>query len=207
MDIKEIAEKIVGGENVDELVKDFTPEQKLELEQAALERSRQLRQAELEAVSALRKEKQRLEGKTEDATKQLTEKLRQEQYDKAEKRLIEQFKVDPAEVEKLREAFKIADTGKFDADLIFEDLKKSYVFVNADTLLKDSQRKSELEKNAAEFMAGAAGGSSGDGGAGGSGKNYDPAVLDFVREAQKRGVSMTPEEAERGLGYKPWIRG
>lgn len=204
MEIKEIAGKIVLGEDVSELTKDFTTEQKVELEKETLNLATEAKNKELAEVSALRKEKTRLQAKADEATKDVQERIRSEQSVKAKVRLVKEFNLSPEDSAKVDMGFK---TEAFDADLIYEDYKRQYAYTFADRLIKDSQEKVTLEKNAAQFMSGSAGGTSGGAGGGGEGKTYDPAIYEMVKEAQKRGINLTLEQAEKGMNYKPRITG
>lgn len=201
MDIKEIAGKSFAGENIDELIKDFTSEQKLELEKATLGLVKDAKDKELSEVSALRKEKARLTTKTDEATKEIQDKIRGEQSVKARARLVKEFNLSPEDAAKVDDGFK---TEALDSELIYEDYKRKYAYTFSDQLIKASQDKAVMEKNAAEFMAGQAGGGSGSGGGEGD-KTYEPSVHEYVKEAAKRGISLTLEQAKVGLGYKPRI--
>lgn len=200
MDIKEIAQKSFAGEDVSSLTKDFTDEQKVAFTKAELELATNAKNEALGEVTALRKEKTRLADLTSKQGEDFQKQVRSEQVDKASAKIAAEFGLSPEEVAKVRETFTKVDTGKVDADLIYEDMKRAYVVVNADSLIQAKKDKEQFEKNAAEFNSGAAAGGSSNGGGSGSGdKQYSQEVHDMVKEAGKRGVQLTLEQAERGM--------
>lgn len=203
MDIKDIAKKSFAGEDVSELIKDFTPEQKIELDRETHTIIKEAKDKELNELTALRKEKARVQALTDTATKDIQEKIRAEQIDKAKAKLVEEFKLKPEDTAKIDEAFKVVDSGKMDADLILVDMRKAFALANSDSLIKAQKDNEAFSRQAAEFNAGGAGSPGSGGGSGEGDKKYSTQAYDLVREAQKQGIALTLDEAERGLQYKP----
>jgi hypothetical protein len=162
MEIKDIVEKALKGEDYSADVEALEPEKvtefSLELRKAASVASKE----ELDKVSALRKERARIENppvKPEDS------QLRTENVQLAKEKFFAdpKFKLTDEERTKFESEFKKLDSGKIAPELIIQDLRKAYVAINTDKLLDSQERVSEFEKNAAEFNANMAGGSTGDG--------------------------------------------
>ena len=221
MDFKEIAVKELSGEDVSDKVKDFTPEQKSEYLKvfsaeadvkkqgilADINKATTDKDEELKAVEALRKEKQRLTVKPEtdpahsgQEVEEYKKQQREEQIQKARSRFVKDFNLSDDDLSKLDESFKTEDSGKLDADFIYEDFKKAYVKSNPDRFIEAEREKRRLEANANEFNAQGAGAKGGSGG-GEKGKEYSSAVHQAVKEARKAGLELTLEEAEKGLKF------
>lgn len=207
MDIKEIARKFVAGEDVKELIKDFDETKIVEYRREVKSLAEAEAEAERGKVTGLRNERQRLEtdlqGKTEEIKKkaqdEVTTKIRTEQIAKARSRFMAEQGLDEEKMKSIDESFKTEDSGKIDADLIIPDFRKAYAKANADKLIQAERDAAASARAAAEFMAGAAGAGNPGGGSPDQGKKYSPAVLDMVREAAKKGIPLSPEQAERGM--------
>lgn len=207
MDIKEIVTKELNGEDVSALTKDFTDDQKKEYTKTYLSIGNELKTKTLSEVSGLRKAKADLESKNTDAStkkfEEFQEKSRKEQITKARNKIISDFALTPEETTKLDAEFLKEDSGNIDSELIYGDFKKAYVKIDPDKFINANRVKNELEKNAAEAMAGAAGG--GNSGGGGTEKKFSAQAYEIVKQAHKEGVSLTLEQAEKGLKFgKGW---
>jgi len=211
MDIKEIAGKELGGEDVSELVKDFTDEQTKEYNKTFLSLSKEAKSKDLAEVVALRKAKADLKQKTDDLSsdqaKQFHEKARGEQLVKARSKFLADFGLTEDTAKSLDEEFKSVDSGKIDADLIYGDFKKAYAKANADTLIEAQRANKILEKNAVDYNASSAG-SSNSGGGSSEGKKYSNEAYEAVKAARVQGIPLSLDDAEKGLmfgkGTKGW---
>lgn len=207
MDIKEIAKKVVEGGNADELVKGLDEKQQSDFWIEVKSQRKLQADDELRVIEARRKERQSIESDIEKtkstAESSVRSQMRSEQIDIAFNLADREFTsngitLTPEEKTKLKEDFKKHDSGKFDATLIVSDILTAYGATNAEKLIKLKSQSSTFEAAAAAFNAGGASGGN-PGGGGDPGKQYDPRVLEYVREAGKQGINMTPEQVERGL--------
>lgn len=202
MDIKEIATKVVAGGNVEELTKGLDDTQKGQFYIVLREIAKTEADKELEnlkgrraATAAVKADEEKLEG---EAVIKVRTQIRGEQLTKARSRFMADNNLTEEQMKPVDDAFKTEDTGKFDADLIIPDLRRAYAKAHAETLLGFEKQNKEQQRQAAEAnAAGATGGATGSGGSGE--KTYSPQVHEWVREASKRGIQMTFDEAERGL--------
>lgn len=173
--------------NVD--LSQLSDEQKAELKKKADEELA----STLEKIKALRQEKNRVVEKTKESEQEFQKKFRDEQIAKATARFSADFSLSQEESAAILESFAKVDSGALDADLIYGDLKKAFALANVDTLIKAKAEKEELEKNAAEFLAGSIGGVNTKPE---EGKSYSPAAYDYVKEARKQGVELSLDQAE-----------
>lgn len=153
----------------------------------------------LSEISALRKEKERvvamkIEG--EKPPEDFMKKFRGEQVEKAMKRFFTDNGIDEAEQATIKSNFVKLDDGAIDADLISENLKRIHAYSFPDKAIRVS--KEEGEAGAADFMSRQAG-SAGKTGSPSEIKEDDPRVTRMLEAARKEGISMTAEEAKRGL--------
>ncbi len=166
MEIKEIVEKALKGEDYQEDIKDFEPENLKNLDLEIGKAAKAEAAAELAKVSGLRKERQRLETPPPEKKEDLVQsQLRTENIALAKEEFFAdaRFKLSDEEKVLLEAEFKKLDSGKINPKLILVDLKKAYVAINSDKLLDSQERMQGYEKNAAEFNANMAGGSAGAG--------------------------------------------
>ena len=158
---------------------------------------------ELGIIEARRKERQRIE-KDPPASTDFAAKLREENVEKAAKRLFETFSIPSEDQAHYRDVFKQNDSGHVDTDLIFNDFKKIYAAEHSDELLTTASEYAAMTRGAEEFNADQ-GGAPGGAGAGGSdsGEKYSSTVMEYVKEAAKKGIKFTPKAAkevlERGM--------
>jgi hypothetical protein len=167
MDNKELVEKVLKGEDIAELTKDFTAEQKTALNIDISKAADQLAQDNLGKAKATTEELNRRKKALEDGdtkSKETMTQFREEQVEKARAKLFSNPRFVLTDVERLAfdEAFKRLDTGKVDSDLILVDLKKAYVATKPDSFIAAEDEVQNLKKGAASFNskeAGASGGS------------------------------------------------
>lgn len=202
MDFKEIALKELNGEDVSAAVAAIPEDKQKEYMTVSLAVAREEKAKELAAVSGLRKAKADLVDKTGEAKQneavESQKRARLEQVDKAKKLFIAKYGPDEKQIALIEEEFKKEDSGKFDAELIVEDFKKAFVKIDPDSFIKAKSDIAQLSKNADVYLANMA---SGGGSTGGSdnGKQFSPQAYVVVREAAKKGLNLTLEEAEKGL--------
>lgn len=120
--------------------------------------------------------------------------FRGEQVQKAKSRLWGTLQVSDAEKAVIEDKFSRLDSGKIDADLIYEDLLSAVAAANPKKFLELSDDAARREREAAEEVARQAGGSGGSGGAGNEPKKFSEAALKLSKDA-----GITPEAAQRQL--------
>lgn len=194
MDTKAIVEKALKGEAYQDDIKDFTPEQLVSFNTSVKEASR----LELEKVSALRKEGQRVEEKNRISDTAFSEKFRVEQINKAKSRFDSdpRFVLSDKEKTSFETEFKKLDDGSYDAELIFNNMKRTFAVVKADDLIDGRAKAAEYEKNAANFNAQMAGGSGFISAA--DDEKYSQPAKDLYKEWQKAGYkNKTLDQAQK----------
>lgn len=158
---------------------------------------------ELEKISALRKERKRLETPPEapptEDKKDYAENLRKENLETAFDSFFKEFGVPAEEREHYREVFKQNDDGSVGVDKIGKTLRKIYATEHSDELLATRERFEAMRAGAEDFNADMGGAPGGSGPGGSGGEQYDPAVLDYVREARKKGITISPAAAKSVL--------
>lgn len=201
---KALNEGSVSDEMVDKLTSEqvdkLTPEQ---LDKFSPDQIKKVKAKQIEAVGAIRKEKKRLEDKGNEGGggQQDTEKkIRAEQITKAQNRFFTEFEVSSVEDrEKISESFKKFDSGKFDAELIYDDLVSTYAFLNARNLIQAKKDKEHMERTAEEMNSSMANQGGGQGGGGGSDvTKFSPEAQKLFKDWQKAGYKEnTIEQAEK----------
>jgi len=188
-------EKLLKGEQLTEEEKNsITPEQIAEA-----------KRKELDAVAAIRAERNRIENlKVQEEQTKVTEfskKFLDEQTQKAEQSVFADLTSRGIELTeekkaKIRDMRKKIDSGVVTFDNLVEDFRAASAAVENRALFEDRQKRQDFEKNAAEFSkqgAGPQGGGTPPGTEGG--KNYPPEVWEMMKDAQQRGIALTPDEA------------
>ena len=203
MDTKEIAKKVIEGGNQEELIKDLDDVQKAQFYKDLTILGKEGAEAELAKINARRKELERIgekkaEVETEAATK-VRDEIRSEQISIARNQFMKSMGLTEEQMKLVDESFKSEDSGRMTADLMVADFSRAYAKANADILIATQRRASDFERNAANFNAGSASGGDAGGGSGDNKKQYSQSAIAYAEEARKRGISMTYEEAERGL--------
>jgi len=191
----------LSGDALKEAVSALDVEQVVEIKKKISESATE----EYGKVSAFRQEKQRLEGlvnqkKTElesisnppaptatpdtpAATDDSMKQFREEQKQKALNRLKSEYSLNDDTFNKVVENFTKFDSGKIDADHIFDELKGVYAFLNSDTLLATAQEKTQREAEAAAQAAQLAGGAQGAPNNGNQPPKYQPEVTQLAKQA------------------------
>lgn len=208
MEYKDIVEKALKGEDYQEDIKDFEPEKLKEVDLAIGKAAKAEADAELAKVTALRKEKQRLDTvppeKKEDPVQN---QLREENVHLAKEEFFAnpKFKLSDEERVQFEAEFKKLDTGKIAPKLIIADLRKAFVSVKSEALLDSQDKMVEFEKNAAGFLADQAGGSGGQGSP--DENKYSQGAKDLMKKWHSQGIkNKTLEDAQklidRGEGWQ-----
>ena len=194
MEIKDIVEKALKGEDYSGDVEALEPEKvtefNLELNKAASAASK----AELDKVAALRKERARIETptpKTEDS------QLRGENVQLAKEEFFAdpKFKLSDEEKVQFEAEFKKLDSGKIAPKLIISDLRKAFVVLKGEALLNNQDKMTEWEKHAAELAADQAGGSSGGGSPDES--KFSEAAKKLHKSWIKQGLKKSLDDAQK----------
>jgi DNA repair exonuclease SbcCD ATPase subunit len=134
---KEIEEKKQELEKIKEEVEDY------EKQKEALEK-------ELQRVKSLLEET-RKQKRQENETFQ--EKFYKEQLEKAKQRFFEKFKyTDPQAKDELLRVFERIKSDAIDADLIYNELLKAHLVINADKYVQLEEKISQLSGGAEEFI-------------------------------------------------------
>lgn len=160
---------------------------------------------ELEALEAIRAEKRRNEERRDAAGEEFSKRFLAEQTKKAEEFVFNDLVGQGIELteekkSKIRDLRAKLDSGAVTYDNLVEDFFAASAAIERKTLFEDRKKRTEFEKNAAEFIKQSAGASGGgaQGGAEGD-KKYPQEVWDMVNEAKARGFVLTPDEALRSL--------
>lgn len=203
MDVKELATKVINGSPVEEVTKDLDEATKPLFYKELSAQTKAAADAEQARLAALRAERTRIETQKADVENEAVVKVRTqirgEQVQKARAKFMAEMGLKEEDMKGIDDAFKTEDSGKFDADLIVPDLRRAYAKANSDALIEAQRLQAEQRKSAAMLNNQAATGGNPGSGSDTSGKSYSPQVLEWVREAARQGITLSPEEAERGL--------
>lgn len=189
-------EKLLKGEVLtDEEKNSLTPEQLAEG-----------KKKELESIEGLRAERRRLEGLKADEEQKtvadFSKKTLSEYTQKAENQVFAQLAADGIELtEEKKSAIRATrirlDDGHVTYDAIVDDFLAAAAAVDRTSLFGAKRKNVELEKNAAQFNAQGAGANGSGGPGGGNGdKQFSQEVWDWVAESRKKGIEITPEQAQ-----------
>jgi hypothetical protein len=199
MEHTELVEKYVSGEITDDA---FTAEyDKLDepTKKVVTEELKAAKPKILSEISGLRKEREKVREQKVEAEKppeDFIKKFRGEQVEKAMKRFFTDRNVDEAEQATIRANFAKLDDGAIDADNIVENVKRVYAYSFPDKVF--TVKKEAGEEGAANFNSQQVG-AAGRIGSPPELKEDDPRIAQILAEARKEGISMTAEEAKRGL--------
>lgn len=153
----------------------------------------------LDQIVARRKELAKIEDKKPIVT-DFGATMRKENVDKAAAQFFKTYSIPAEEQAQYRELFEKNDSGAVGVDLIEKDFKRIYATLHSDELLGVKEQFDAMKDGADDFNARSAGSHGGSGQGGGEGeKKFSPAVLDWVKESAKQGVTITPEAAEKIL--------
>lgn len=209
----------LSGEDLTNVVNELDVDKQAELRQKFAEATQQT----VGEMTATRKEKKRVEDllakRQEELDKQKPEtppetppenppaqqppqnesdgfaqQFREEQKGKAIKKFVDDFGLSEGEQEKILAQFEKMDSGKMDADNIYDDLVGVYAFLNRDTLVKADQERKAREAAAEAEAAQAAGGPGGAPNDGNKPPKYSEAAQNLAKQA-----NISEEAAERQL--------
>lgn len=121
-------------------------------------------------------------------------RFREEQKQKAVNKFTADYNLNDDEKSKILETFEKMDSGKMDAENIYDDLVGVYAFVNKDRLVEADKERKAREAAAAAEVAQAAGGAQGAPNDGNQPPKYSEEVMKL---AQAAGIS--PEAAKKDL--------
>jgi len=193
----------LSGDKLDEVVNDLSVEQQADLKKKASEDVTK----SLSEMSGVRKEKQRIEELVAQKQKELDTPLekkepqtppatakdetmsqfRDEQKQKAIQKFKSDFGLSDEENQVILENFKKIDSGKVDAEFIYQDLVGAYAFVNKDKLVEADKERQAREAAAATANAENAGGMQGKPNNGNQPPKYSDTVTNV---AQKAGITL-----------------
>lgn len=197
METKELLDKFINGEftqeQFDTEVLKLSPEAKAQLEKEAAEKM----PSAVERLKGVRKGIDAISQKNAQDDSNFAIKLRDENLQAAKLEAFKKFKIKDEDRESFMEAFKKFDTGNVTVDNIFEDMKRTYASLNADTLLTLQEQQEQREQEAEDFNANNGGG--GSGGGGDPTKKISKEVKALMEKSAKMGRPMTAERAERAL--------
>lgn len=121
-------------------------------------------------------------------------KFREEQKGKAIKKFVTEFGVSDEEKTKILDQFEKMDSGKMDAENIYDDLVGVYAFLNRDTLVQADKERQARQAAAEEETQNAAGGAAGAPNDGNKPPKYSEAAQSLAKQA-----NISEEAAERQI--------
>jgi len=197
----------LSGEKLDEVVNGLSVEQQAELKKKSAEDATK----SLSEMSGVRKEKQRIEELIVQKQKELETPLekkpetppapakdetmsqfRDEQKQKAIQKFKSDFGLSDEENQVILENFKKIDSGKVDAEFIYQDLVGAYAFVNKDKLVEADKERQAREAAAATTNIENAGSMQGEPNNGNKPPKYSDAITSIAEQA-----GITPEAAKK----------
>lgn len=182
--IEKLLDDKVSSEEKEAIKATLTPDQQVEFAKEA----KKVFEATLAQAAGARKEKNRVDELIEEKNKELgkvnetMDKFRGEQVDKAKARIVEKYKLDGDDLKVFEETFAKLDSGKVDADLIYQDALKAFVATKPEAFLAAQQSEADMAKAAAEATAREAQGKSAPP-AGSEPPKYSQEVTDFAKKA------------------------
>lgn len=208
MDNKAIIEKALKGEDYSELVKEYTDEQRAQLNIQIRDAANAEAKASLDRAKALKLEEERKAKKLNEspdpsnnpalAQEDTAKKLREENIGLAREKFFSDpaFPLNDQEKAAFEEEFNKLDSGKMSPELIIKDMKKAYAVVKSDELISAAQKAADMKRNADFYNAG---------GAFNQGSQpspddakYSPAARKLYADWAKAGITgKTLEDAER----------
>ncbi len=205
--IQQIVGKALKGEDYAPLMATMTDDEKVKANLAIRDAADSAAKTELDKVSGIRKERERLEKPNEQKADETFKKFADEQRVKAKNKFFADKRFTLTDDEKAQVEAEFAQRGsdKVDADLIFSDYVKAYASVKSDFLIGQQEEAEKAKKGAQEFMAGQAqvnyGVSQPDD------QKYTQAAKDLMKDWNKQGLKgKTLDEAQalvnRGFDWK-----
>ena len=215
-----VSEGELSGEELTKAVNELEVDQQIALKNKFTEEATKV----MGEMTGVRKEKQRVEALLKQRQEELEKagekpepqtpepapaqppkddfaaKFREEQKQKAIRKFVTDFGIGDDEKSKLLEQFEKMDSGKMDAEYIYEDLVGVYAFVNKDKLVEAEKERKAREATAAEEAAKAAGGASGQSPNNG---NEPPKYSEATRQlAKSAGISEEAADKQVNQGTK-----
>lgn len=159
MDKSKIIEKALEGQDYTEDIKDFSDDEKLALNLEIKTKADEAAKTALDKAVALRKEAARVENKLNpEGKKDETPKdddgftqFRKEQVEKAKNRLFSEYELTDAQKAEVVSKFEKLDSGKTDADFIYNDFVSAFAAANSTDLVSAKKQIDENKKNANDF--------------------------------------------------------
>ena len=195
--MSELYDRMKKGETLtDDEKKQLTPE---ELEQ----HNKEL----LSSIEGRREELRKLDAKRDDAEKRTvtdfasatlkgyTQKAENQVFSQLASQGIELTEERKASIRKMRERI---DDGHVTYDEIVDDFLSAAAAVNKDTLYSDRSKRIDFEKEASRFNSQGAG-VNGSGPSNEDKGKFPQEVWDWVNESARKGITITPEQAQRFL--------
>lgn len=139
--------------------------------------------ADLEKKTAELAENIRTEEEKLSKMKDQGAQFRQEQVQKAKDKFFAEYKIPAEQQAQYDDKFKALDSGKVDSDLIYNDFVGIYAFLNKDTLLEAKKKEVDMQRQADDEAARAAGAGNGSGGPEDKKPKFSEAVSTLAKTA------------------------
>lgn len=161
LDYTKIVEKAIAKQDYSEDVKDFTPEQKIELNLKIVEVAKAESAKELGIIEARRAEIKRLNEKPLEPAKDdraVVEKFQKEQETEATNEFFNNpdFKIPDDLKASFDDTYKALKKGEVSKTQITQVLRRAYAATMGDNLIESHRKVEEMKKGAAGFNAGSA---------------------------------------------------
>lgn len=151
----------------------------------------------LESLKGVRTAAKKIQG---DTPPDLAASLRKENVTKASGRFFAELGIPAEQQTSYLEDLEKSDNTTVSEDLLYDALGRIYASKNSNTLLKDKKELDKMKENGEQFNADNAGSAGGSGGDNGDGTKRDPKVLEWMREANSKGIPFDSyEAAEKAL--------
>lgn len=192
MDYKEIVGLALEGKDYSEKTKDFTEEQKKELDIQISKAAKEEKTKELESLSAIRKEKNRVQGLADEANKNKPNPLETFAFEQ-EAAARSEFFADPDHLipddkkAEFDDVVKSLSRGEVSKEQKKTVLVRAYGAVMGSTLVDARKKLANMEKNAAEWNSNGA--NAQGSGAQPDASKYSQEALQLFRSWQSQGFT------------------
>lgn len=163
MDYKEIVGLALDGKDYSEKIKDFTEDQKKELDMAITKGAKEEKEKTLTDLSALRKEKNRVKDLAVPPVEppkevNVMDQFKKEQEDEATHEFFSNpdFVIPEDKKATFNEVYKSLKKDEVSKSQVTQVLKRAYAATLGDELIESKKRVTEMEKGAEAFKAGGA---------------------------------------------------
>lgn len=199
METKQLIDKFIAGDLSDEQFEEerlkLTPEDQKKLDKEA--------EAALPtAVDRLKSVRRGIDKvgikKDSESDTTLATKIRDENFKKAKDEFFKKMGIKEEDKSSFEEGFKKYDSGAILAENIIEDMKSYFAATHKDEYFSYLEEKQTREREAEDLIAQNAGGA-GNGGSAGGQKKVPKEVQAFIDASAKRGINLTPEQAEKRI--------